>query len=38
MLVGNVCDPVQAPYSIPPGSPVVENFVLPGGGDFLSVR
>lgn len=36
MLVGNVCDPVQAPYSIPPGSPVVENFLLPGGGDFLS--
>lgn len=38
MLVGNVCDPVQAPYSIPPGSPPVENFLLPGGGDFLQTR
>lgn len=36
MLVGNVCDPVVRPYSIPPGSPAVENFLLPGGADFLS--
>lgn len=38
MLVGNVCDPVQRPYSIPPGSPNVENFLLPSGIGFLESR
>lgn len=38
MLVGNVCDPVQRPYSIPPGSPAVENFLLPSGIGFLESK
>lgn len=32
MLLGNICDPVQRPY----GSPPVENFQLPAGGDYLT--
>lgn len=36
VLMGDICDPVVRPYSIPPGSPAVENFLLPGGRDYIS--
>lgn len=35
VLMGDICDPVVRPYSIPPGSPSVENFLLPDGRSFL---
>lgn len=34
MQLGNVCDPVQRPYSSPP----VENFLLPGGTGYLESK